>query len=106
MSGSSVQCASRYWNDPAILSKLGQAMGVGIAGDTGIAGERDLGNEEEGEEDVGEEEEDELTVHHTASTGDIEVWQSARVPLSEPVVLFHVSDDSVSSDCAGLKEAF
>ncbi|CAM6020114.1 unnamed protein product [Sphagnum balticum] len=62
----------KYWNDPAILSKLGQAMGVGIAGEAGIAGERDLGNEEEGEEDVGEEEEDELTVHHTASTGDIE----------------------------------
>jgi hypothetical protein len=79
LSGSSVQCASRYWNDPAILSKLGQAMGVGIAGEAGIAGERDLGNEEEGEEDVGEEEEDELTVHHTASTGDIEVWQSALV---------------------------
>jgi hypothetical protein len=54
-------------------------MGVGIAGEAGIAGERDLGNEEEGEEDVGEEEDDELTVHHTASTGDIEVWQSALV---------------------------
>jgi hypothetical protein len=29
---------------------------------------------------VGEEEEDELTVHHTASTGDAEVW---------PIVLFY-----------------
>ncbi len=55
-------------------------MGGGISGEAGLPVERDLGYEEEGEEDVGEEEEDELTVHHTASTGDAEVW---------PIVLFY-----------------
>jgi hypothetical protein len=62
----------KYWNDPEVLSKLGQAMGGGISGEAGLPVERDLAYEEEGEEDVGEEEEDELTVHHTASTGDAE----------------------------------
>jgi hypothetical protein len=47
-------------------------MGGGISGEAGLPVERDLAYEEEGEEDVGEEEEDELTVHHTASTGDAE----------------------------------
>ncbi len=86
-SGSSIQCACRYWNDPAVLSKLGQAMGGGISGEAGLPVEHDLAYEEEGEEDVGEEEEDELTVHHTASTGDAEVWPYC--PL-----LFYLSDIS------------
>ncbi|CAK9857374.1 unnamed protein product [Sphagnum jensenii] len=63
----------KYWNDPAVLSKLGQAMGVGIPGEAGLPAYRnEEGTEEEGEDDVGEEEEEELTVHHTASTGDVE----------------------------------
>ncbi len=48
-------------------------MGGGISGEAGLPVERDLAYEGEGEEDVDEEEEDELTVHHTASTGDAEV---------------------------------
>lgn len=61
----------RYWNDPAVLSRLGQAMGVGVPGADGLQIPGESANDEEEEE--GEEEDDELTVHHTASTGDVEV---------------------------------
>jgi hypothetical protein len=92
-SGLAVQCACRYWNDPAVLSKLGQAMGVGIPGEAGLPAYRnEEGTEEEGEDDVGEEEEDELTVHHTASTGDVEVCLSCA---SISVLTFHLSECSV-----------
>lgn len=57
-----------------VLSKLGQAMGVGASGEGGLQLPGESANDEEGEEDVGEEEDDELTVHHTASTGDVEVY--------------------------------
>lgn len=66
-------CFCRYWNDPVVLSKLGQAMGVGVPGEGGL-GMPEAANDEDDEE--GDEEEDELTVHHTASTGDVEVWDS------------------------------
>jgi len=60
----------KYWNDPVVLSKLGQAMGVGVPGEAGLQIPGEAANDDEEEE--GDEEEDELTVHHTASTGDIE----------------------------------
>jgi hypothetical protein len=89
-SGLAVQCACRYWNDPAVLSKLGQAMGVGIPGEAGLPAYRnEEGTEEEGEDDVGEEEEEELTVHHTASTGDVEVCLSCA---SISVLTFHLQN--------------
>jgi len=72
-----VQCTCRYWNDPAVLSKLGQAMGVGIPGEASLPVGGDLGNEEGGEEDAVKEEE-ELSVHHFASIGDVEVCQRAQ----------------------------
>ncbi|CAM6042437.1 unnamed protein product [Sphagnum compactum] len=62
----------RYWDDPAILNKLGQAMGGGISGEASLPVERDLACEEDGEENVGEEQENELTVHHAVSIGDEE----------------------------------
>lgn len=64
----------RYWNDPVVLSKLGQAMGVGVPGEGGLHVPGDAANDDDGEE--GDEDEDELTVHHTASTGDVEVWEA------------------------------
>jgi hypothetical protein len=59
----------KYWNDPVVLSKLGQAMGVGVPGEGGL-GMPESANDEDDEE--GDEEDEELTVHHTASTGDVE----------------------------------
>ncbi|KAJ7544047.1 hypothetical protein O6H91_09G063000 [Diphasiastrum complanatum] len=64
----------KYWNDPAVLSKLGQAMGVGDSSD--VTEDQTV---EEGDELAGEEDE-ELTLHHTASTGDVE---ALKVLLSE-----------------------
>jgi hypothetical protein len=61
----------KYWNDPAVLSKLGQAMGVGVPGEGGLHVPGESANDEDEEE--GDEEDEELTVHHTASTGDVEV---------------------------------
>lgn len=60
----------KYWNDPAVLTKLGQAMGVGISGDAPVSNEGTGANE--AEEDNGDEDDDELTVHHTASAGDVQ----------------------------------
>jgi len=60
----------KYWNDPAVLTKLGQAMGVGVSGDTPASTEGTAADE--GEEDNGDEDDDELTVHHTASAGDVQ----------------------------------
>ena len=70
----------KYWNDPAVLSKLGRAMG----GDAGLAalgggggalaalgGGAAGGAEEEDEEDEEEDEEEgEVTLHSAASAGD------------------------------------
>jgi len=60
----------KYWNDPAVLTKLGQAMGVGPLADAATSDEPS--GADQGEEDDANEEEDELTVHHTASVGDVE----------------------------------
>ncbi|KAI5062364.1 hypothetical protein GOP47_0023295 [Adiantum capillus-veneris] len=54
----------KYWNDPKVLSKLGKAMG----GVTPSEGETAAQQEDE----VAEEEQTD-TIHHAASTGDIEV---------------------------------
>ncbi|KAL4203057.1 hypothetical protein AMTRI_Chr02g266660 [Amborella trichopoda] len=63
----------RYWNDPEVLSKLGQAMGIGAAGEAATSTEQS--GPEEAEEEGGYE--DESTVHHTASVGDVEGLKSA-----------------------------
>lgn len=63
----------RYWNDPAVLSKLGRAMGVGVPGSE-ESGPGEAAHDEE-EEEATEEDDEELTVHLTASTGDVEVQQ-------------------------------
>lgn len=60
----------RYWNDPQVLKKLGEAMGLGVLGDAAALAENS-GLEEA--EDVGNE--DESIVHQTASVGDVEVYQ-------------------------------
>jgi hypothetical protein len=52
-----------------VLSKLGRAMGVGVPGGEEGSGEAAQDEEEEGAED----DDEELTVHLTASTGDVEV---------------------------------
>jgi len=57
-----------------VLSKLGQAMGVGVPGEAGLHVPGESANDEDDEE--GDEEDEELTVHHTASTGDVEVWEA------------------------------
>jgi hypothetical protein len=67
-------------------------MGVGIPGEASLPVEGDLGNEEGGEEDAVEEEE-ELSVHHFASTGDVEVCQRAQFWNLIAFVLLHVSGD-------------
>ena len=59
----------RYWNDPEVLSKLGQAMGMPTSGEA--ASSTELSGPKEVEEETGYE--DESVVHHTASTGDVEV---------------------------------
>lgn len=61
----------RYWNDPEVLQKLGQAMGVSASGEIGTSA--DVSGPEEGDEDEAEYE-DESILHHAASTGDVEVF--------------------------------
>lgn len=63
-------CSYRYWNDKDVLQKLGEAMGLAASGDAATSVENS-GQEET--EDVGNE--DESIVHHTASVGDVEVFQ-------------------------------
>ena len=46
-------------------------MGVGVPGEGGLQIPGEAANDDGDEE--GDEEEDESTVHHTASTGDVEV---------------------------------
>ena len=59
----------RYWNDKDVLNKLGEAMGMPVAGLPGqtASAEPEVAAEE------GEEEEEESVVHQTASLGDVEV---------------------------------
>ncbi|PNT64919.1 ankyrin repeat domain-containing protein 2A isoform X2 [Brachypodium distachyon] len=63
----------KYWNDPEILQKIGQAMSINFPGDgatsTVLSGPQET--EEEGEYD------DESIVHHTASVGDAEGLKKA-----------------------------
>ncbi|KAI3712449.1 hypothetical protein L1987_71006 [Smallanthus sonchifolius] len=54
----------RYWNDPDVLKKLGEAMGLAATEDATASAVAD-----EAEEDVNEEE---SIVHQTASIGDLE----------------------------------
>ncbi|XP_057836648.2 ankyrin repeat domain-containing protein 2A isoform X2 [Cryptomeria japonica] len=57
----------KYWNDPVVLSKLGQAFQVGSSGDKPVANQSSKKKKEEKEEDA----EKEMSLHHVASTGDI-----------------------------------
>lgn len=57
---------NRYWNDPEVLKKLGEAMGMPVAG----LPEQAVSSEPEAAE---EGEEEESIVHQTASLGDVEV---------------------------------
>ncbi|KAK1310472.1 Ankyrin repeat domain-containing protein 2 [Acorus calamus] len=61
----------RYWNDPEVLQKLGQAMGLPGAGETGETAAAAADATDEADEEGGYE--DESVVHHTASVGDVEV---------------------------------
>ncbi|XP_042497960.1 ankyrin repeat domain-containing protein 2A-like [Macadamia integrifolia] len=63
----------RYWNDPEVLQKLGQAMGLAAPGDAASSAE--LSGPDEAEEETGNE--DESSVHHTASVGDVEGLKKA-----------------------------
>ncbi|KAF6134612.1 hypothetical protein GIB67_025727 [Kingdonia uniflora] len=63
----------RYWNDPEVLKKLGQAMGLGAVGEAATSGE--LSGPEEQEDEAGNE--DESIVHQTASVGDVEGLRKA-----------------------------
>ncbi|KAG9443442.1 hypothetical protein H6P81_014782 [Aristolochia fimbriata] len=64
----------RYWNDPEVLQKLGQAIGLGSSGGE-TATSTELSGPEETEEEGGYE--DESVVHHTASVGDVEGLKKA-----------------------------
>ncbi|KAI3815419.1 hypothetical protein L1987_15086 [Smallanthus sonchifolius] len=59
----------RYWNDPDVLKKLGEAMGLAATEDATASAVAD-----EAEEDVNEEE---SIVHQTASIGDLEGLKAA-----------------------------
>ncbi|KAK1364919.1 hypothetical protein POM88_040480 [Heracleum sosnowskyi] len=56
-----------YWNDPSVLQKLGEAMGLPVSGDA-VASAETSGQDESDE--VGNE--GESIVHNTASVGDVE----------------------------------
>ncbi|XP_059647335.1 ankyrin repeat domain-containing protein 2A-like [Cornus florida] len=62
----------RYWNDKEVLQKLGEAMGLAVAGEAATSAENS-GLEET--EEPGNE--DESIVHHTASVGDMEGLKNA-----------------------------
>ncbi|KAJ0028075.1 hypothetical protein Pint_36540 [Pistacia integerrima] len=62
----------KYWNDKDVLQKLGEAMGLAVAGDPATSA--DNAGQDEAEE-VGNE--DESIVHHTASVGDVEGLKAA-----------------------------
>lgn len=75
----------RYWNDPEVLQKLGQAMGL-PSGEA--ANPAELSGPDETEEDAGDE--DESAVHHAASVGDVAVFSR----------YFLIFLNLVSSECA------
>ncbi|KAI4367321.1 hypothetical protein MLD38_023072 [Melastoma candidum] len=60
----------RYWNDKDILQKLGEAMGLAVAGDATTSTDPTAQDEEDGNED-------ESIVHQTASVGDVEGLRKA-----------------------------
>ncbi|KAH9328230.1 hypothetical protein KI387_000338, partial [Taxus chinensis] len=60
----------KYWNDPTVLTKLGEAMGVGSFADAPTSNEPSGTDQVEDDNDY--EDEDELTVHRFASIGDVE----------------------------------
>ncbi|KAL8155917.1 hypothetical protein AgCh_001103 [Apium graveolens] len=62
----------RYWNDPSVLQKLGEAMGLPVPGDA-VASAETSGQDES--DDVGNE--GESIVHNTASVGDVEGLKKA-----------------------------
>ncbi|OEL30993.1 Ankyrin repeat domain-containing protein 2A [Dichanthelium oligosanthes] len=64
----------KYWNDPEVLQKIGQAMGVNLPGDSSAS--TVLSGPEETEEEGGYD--DESIVHNTASVGDAEVMVLTR----------------------------
>lgn len=61
-------CLNRYWNDKDVLQKLGEAMGLAVAGDAATSADNSAVDDTE---EAGNE--DESIVHHTASVGDVEV---------------------------------
>lgn len=61
-------CIFRYWNDPTVLRKLGEAMGLPVSGDA-VASAETSGQDESDEVRNG----NESIVHGTASVGDVEV---------------------------------
>ncbi|XP_028064179.1 ankyrin repeat domain-containing protein 2B-like [Camellia sinensis] len=62
----------RYWNDKDVLQKLGEAMGLAVAGEPATSAEN-AGPDEIEEPGI----EDESIVHHTASVGDVEGLKNA-----------------------------
>ncbi|KAK1403167.1 hypothetical protein POM88_002772 [Heracleum sosnowskyi] len=66
-SGSHTYMSVMYWNDPSVLQKLGEAMGLPVSGDA-VASAETSGQDESDE--VGNE--GESIVHNTASVGDVE----------------------------------
>ncbi|KAH7373803.1 hypothetical protein KP509_17G075600 [Ceratopteris richardii] len=63
----------KYWNDPEVINKLSDVMGFTLPGGMPFM-DGNLNTREE-EDEAGEEEE-ELTVHHTASIGDVEALKA------------------------------
>ncbi|GMP64569.1 hypothetical protein CsSME_00025789 [Camellia sinensis var. sinensis] len=61
-----------YWNDKDVLQKLGEAMGLAVAGEPATSAEN-AGPDEIEEPGI----EDESIVHHTASVGDVEGLKNA-----------------------------
>ncbi|XP_052191969.1 ankyrin repeat domain-containing protein 2B isoform X1 [Diospyros lotus] len=62
----------RYWNDKDVLQKLGEAMGLAVAGESATSAENSGPDETE---EPGNE--DESIVHRTASVGDVEGLKNA-----------------------------
>uniref|UniRef100_A0A5B6ZLC9 Putative ankyrin repeat domain-containing protein 2 isoform X1 n=1 Tax=Davidia involucrata TaxID=16924 RepID=A0A5B6ZLC9_DAVIN len=61
----------RYWNDKEVLQKLGEAMGVAVAGEAATSAENS------GPDETEEPGNDESIVHNTASVGDVEGLKNA-----------------------------
>ena len=77
----------KYWNDPAVLAKIGRAVSSVPLNGGAMAAELEEAEDEEGEED--EEEEEELNLHSAASSGDHE---ALAVLLAAPGVAVNAAD--------------